>query len=447
MTTFHADLAARSVPRYTSYPTAAEFHEAVGPADFAAALDTLMPDDRVSLYVHVPYCQEICWYCGCNTGAIGRASRLDLYVDALIAEIVLIAARMRGQIGHVHFGGGSPNALSPRQFERLVVAIRSHFAIERGAEWAAELDPRHLDAEFCRALTRSGITRVSIGAQTFDLGVQARINRLQPFRLVAEQVAALRTAGINHINLDLMYGLPGQTLDSIMRTIALARDLAPDRVAMFGYAHLPRALSRQRMIDEAVLPGAKARFWQSMLARDLWLEAGYRAVGFDHYARPDDPLSIAAANGTLRRNFQGFTDDDGVAIIGLGASSISAFPGLLAQSEKHVGRYRMLVTNGQLATARGVVRSADDQQRGELIERLLCDGKVDLPALGWTRSAAHRIMREAMPQLAELANRGLIHCNPLGLSITPEGAPYARLAAAAFDAFRTMPPARFSTAV
>lgn len=363
MAVFHADLAARSVPRYTSYPTAAEFTETVGAAEHRAALDALRPSDRISLYLHIPYCHEICWYCGCNTGPVGRTSRLDVYVDALVAEIDMIADRAKGSVSHVHFGGGSPNALSPAQFERVATAVRNGFRILPDAEWAAELDPRHLDADFCRMLAANDVSRVSLGAQTFDLGIQAKINRLQPFRMVARCVEDLRRAGIAHINLDLMYGLPGQTLDTIARTIRLARDLAPDRVAMFGYAHLPRMLPRQRMIEDSQLPDAEARFWQSILARDLWLEEGLRPIGFDHYARPDDKLALAAASGTLRRNFQGFTDDDADAVIELGASSISVFPGLITQTEKHVGRYRMKVQNACLGTvgesdARPTINSA-----------------------------------------------------------------------------------------
>lgn len=447
MTVFHADLAARSVPRYTSYPTAAEFGTSVGPADFADALATLRTDDAVSLYVHVPYCHEICWYCGCNTGAVGRASRLGQYVDALVAEMALIGRRTRAHVTRVHFGGGSPNALPPHLFSHVAAAIRGNFNVDLDAEWAAELDPRHLDPGFCRVLARIGVSRASIGAQTFDLRVQAKINRLQPFRMVAQSVAALREAGVRHLNLDLMYGLPGQTLDSIARTITLARALAPDRVAMFGYAHLPHMLSRQRMIADAELPDAEARFWQSMLARDLWCEAGYQPIGFDHYALPDDSLALAANSGGLRRNFQGFADDDAVAVIGLGASSISSFPDLLVQSEKHVGRYRMKVSNGQLATVRGIARSEDDRRRGRAIEHLLCEGWVDLVALGWSRPAANRAMIDAVPVLQPLADRGLLRCHPTGLAMTPDGAPYARLAAAAFDRFRAAPAGRFSAAV
>jgi oxygen-independent coproporphyrinogen-3 oxidase len=447
MAVFHADLAARSVPRYTSYPTAAEFTEAVGPDDHQAALDAMEPGDRTSLYVHVPYCHEICWYCGCNTGPVGRTSRLDAYVEALIAEIALIAKSARGTVSRVHFGGGSPNALSPEQFERIADALRNGFRQTPDVEWAAELDPRHLDADFCRMLAANGVSRVSLGAQTFDLGVQARINRLQPFRMVARCVEFLRRAGVEQVNLDLMYGLPGQSLDTIVRTVAQARDLAPDRVAMFGYAHLPRLLARQRMIDESQLPDAEARFWQSALARDLWEEAGLQPIGFDHYARPDDKLALAAASGRLRRNFQGFTDDDAVAVIGLGTSSISMFPGVIVQTEKHVGRYRMKVQNGRLGTTKGVRRSLDDQRRGTVIERLLCDGRVDLVGLGWSPAAAAQAMADAAPKLASMEERGLIRCHGTGLAILPAGEPYARLAAVAFDTFRTIPGDRFSKAI
>ena len=447
MTVFHRDLAARSVPRYTSYPTAAEFTDAVGVRDHAEALAGLGRDDRLSLYVHVPYCQEICWYCGCNTGPVGRTSRLDAYVEALIAEIALVAERSAGTVNRVHFGGGSPNALSPAQFDRVAEALRAHFDGAHEAEWAVELDPRHLDTEFCETLARNRVSRASLGAQTFDLGIQARINRIQPFRMVARGVDGLRRAGIDKVNLDLMYGLPGQTLDTVARTVAMARTLAPDRVAMFGYAHLPRILPRQRMIDERDLPDVQARFWQSALARDLWLEAGYRAIGFDHFARPDDTLAVAAATGALRRNFQGFTDDDATAVIGLGASSISLFPGLIVQSEKHVGRYRMKALNRQLATAKGVIRSAEDRRRATLIERLLCDGRIDLTGLGWPSVAAARAMADAAPHLAALEDRGLIRKSDLGLEILPAGEPYARLAPAAFDTFRSTPGDRFSRAV
>lgn len=229
-----AALAARAVPRYTSYPTAAEFGLAVGAGDQAAALDAIAPGAPVSLYLHIPYCEQICWYCGCNTGAVGRPQRLDVYRAAIEAEIATVSARMRGRVTAVHFGGGSPNALSPEAFAEICCALRQRFDIAPDADWAAEIDPRFFGRAHAYAFARAGIGRISVGAQTFAPQVQAAIGRLQPFAKVAAAIAEARGAGIERINLDLMYGLPGQTLDDIAATVAAARRLAPDRVAMFG---------------------------------------------------------------------------------------------------------------------------------------------------------------------------------------------------------------------
>lgn len=444
---FHADLAERAVPRYTSYPTAAEFHAGVGAREQAEALATVAPGTPVSLYLHIPFCHEICWYCGCNTGAIGRVDRIAAYRDALLREIETVGAQMRGRVVSVHFGGGSPNALPPGDLLAVAGALRNGFDLDPEAEWAAELDPRTLSADYAQALAAAGIRRASLGAQTFAPHVQKRINRIQPFRDVARAAHDLRAAGIARINLDLMYGLPGQSLDDIAATIALAQRIAPDRVAMFGYAHMPRMLPRQRMIDDAALPDAAARFWQSALAHDLLVEAGYQAIGFDHFARPEDGIAVAAREGRLRRNFQGFTDDPAAVVIGLGASAISQFDGLLVQNEKHVGRYRMLAGNGLLAGVRGVARTPEDRLRTEIIERLLCDGTVDAAAIAERHGRPASALAAALPPLEALAARGLIALDGLRVTVLAEGRPYARLAACAFDAYRAAPPQRFSRAV
>ncbi|MFZ5749404.1 MAG: oxygen-independent coproporphyrinogen III oxidase [Pseudomonadota bacterium] len=447
MHSFLPKLAQRSVPRYTSYPTAAEFGAGTGAREQSAALDAVRPGAPVSLYVHIPYCREICWYCGCNTGAVGRPGRLDAYLDALLAEARSVGVRMRGRITSVHFGGGSPNAVSPDQFRRLAQALRDSFNIAPDAEWAAELDPRGLDADMARALADGGITRASLGAQTFAPHIQVRINRIQPFRDVARAAADLRAAGIARLNLDLMYGLPAQSLNDIAATVSQALTLAPDRIAMFGYAHMPRMLPRQRMIDASLLPDAEARFWQSALAHDLLVDAGFQAIGFDHFARPDDAIAIAAREGRLRRNFQGFTDDACTTLVGLGASSISQFDDLLVQNEKNVGRYRMLALNGVPTGVRGIQRTADDRLRAELIERLLCDGSVDIAAV----AAAHRrpvhAFFNARLALEDLAREGIVALDGWTVRILPEGRPYARLAAVVFDTYRTAPPTGFSRAV
>ncbi|MFN4095605.1 MAG: oxygen-independent coproporphyrinogen III oxidase [Sphingomonas sp.] len=440
-------LAARAVPRYTSYPTAAEFGPAVGAGDQAAALDAITPGAPVSLYLHIPYCEQICWYCGCNTGAVGRPQRLDVYRAAIEAEIATVSARMRGRVTAVHFGGGSPNALSPEAFAEICCTLRQRFDIAPDADWAAEIDPRFFGRAHAYAFARAGIGRISVGAQTFAPLVQAAIGRIQPFAKVASAIAEARSAGIDRINLDLMYGLPGQTLDDIAATVAAARRLAPDRVAMFGYAHLPAMLPRQRQIDASKLPSAEARFWQRALAHDLWVEAGYESIGFDHFARPNDALAIAARAGSLRRNFQGFTDDTATTLVGLGASAISQFDGVIVQNEKHVGRYRMAVLGGALAGVRGVVRDANDAAAGDVIERLLCDGRVDAAV----RAARHGITADQLCHdpalLDELEAQGAIARNGWSIAITPLGAPYARLAAAAFDRYRPVSSGKFSAAI
>ena len=447
MTIFHADLAARNVPRYTSYPTAASFSTAVGASEQREALGGLPHNSRLSLYLHIPFCERICWYCGCNTGAVGRLSRVTRYVDALIREIGEVAGHAAGHVTRVHFGGGSPNALPRADFVRVCEALRRRFRIACDAEWAVELDPRGLDADYARTLAECGITRASMGAQTYSLPIQARINRVQPFREVALRAAELRAAGIKALNLDLMYGLPGQTLDDIATTISRTRLLAPDRVAMFGYAHMPRLLPRQRMIDGAALPGADARFAQSLLARQMLEAQGFVTVGFDHYARPADRLAQAAASGRLRRNFQGFTDDDADALIGLGVSAISQVGNVIVQNEKHVGRYEQAVTAGLLAGTKGVVLQPADRARGWVIERLLCDGAVDLDAASQAFDVRGLMDRKTHDRLAALVLRGIVAITGARLELTAEGLPYARLVASAFDQHSQLDVPQFSRAV
>lgn len=429
-------LTARQAPRYTSYPTALEFTGAVGAPDQAEALAAARGDALASLYVHIPYCREICWYCGCNTGAIGRRERVETYLAALVREIETVAQVYPGRVSRIHFGGGSPNALAPAQFTRLADALRERFRVEPDAEWAAELDPRLLSRDWAAALSDAGVERASLGVQTFNMTIQMQIRRIQPFRQVAAGIADLHRHGVDRINLDFMYGLPGQQLDDIAQTIAKARSLAPDRIAMFGYAHLPAVLPRQRMIDAQALPSAEARFWQSALAHDLLVEDGFEAIGFDHFARPDDSLAIASRAGRLRRNFQGFTDDNADLVIGLGASSISQFPGLLVQNEKHVGSWRIRVLNGRLAGVRGSRRSAEDRLRAELIERTLCQGRADVEAVADRHGVSPWPIRPALDCLAELEAVGVVRRDGWKVEVTTLGRPYVRLAAAAFDAFR-----------
>lgn len=438
--TYHADLLATAVPRYTSYPTAAEFNDEITAADMAEALGSVGAATQVSLYLHIPYCREICWYCGCNTGAANRSERLNAYLDALHAEIDLVATTLdgRGRIGRVAFGGGSPNAIAPAQFGALAAHLKDAFGLKDPVV-SVEVDPRGFDEDWADALQANGVTRASLGVQTFEPRLQAAIGRVQPKELIESGVRLLREAGVTSLNFDLMYGLPGQTDAELSNTIRQAVALAPDRLAVFGYAHVPHLIPRQRRIDGSNLPDTHARFLQAELACRELTQAGYAAIGFDHFALPDDALTTAARSGTLRRNFQGFTEDQADVLIGLGATAISSFPDRLLQNEKNVGQYRALVAGGVLPASRGIHRSADDWRRAGIIERLLASGHVERSLLVGTEDAVERLEPYLALGLASLSERGL--------DLAADALPYARSIACAFDQYRGQAPSRFSSAV
>jgi oxygen-independent coproporphyrinogen-3 oxidase len=428
MPTFHPDLAALPVPRYTSYPTAAQFHAGIGAADQARALAAVPDGAPVSLYLHIPFCRQICWYCGCNTG-VAASDRLRRYERALLHEVATVAGLMKGRVAAVNFGGGSPNALAAPVLARIIAALRQSFDVAPDAEIAMELDPRAIRPGDAAALAAAGVSRVSLGVQTFAPHVQALVGRIQPFEAVAAAVADFRAAGIGAINFDLMYGLPGQSVIDLSETISQAIGLGPDRVAVFGYAHMPSAIARQRMISDLDLPGAAARFAMSTTAHRLFTAAGYEAIGFDHFALPTDSLAKSAASGCLIRNFQGYATAAGTALIGLGATAISQFPGLIVQNEKHLGKWEAGANAGHLTGTRGVTVSDDDTQRGHVIERLLCDGEVQVP----------EPLSDALHRLAPHAARGLVRLHGQHVALTADGWPYARLIASAFDAHLKAP--------
>lgn len=440
MWTYHPDLLQCQVPRYTSYPTAAEFREDVGAAELEAELAGLDPQTAISLYLHIPYCKSICYYCGCNTAAANKVQRLTSYLAALESEIMMIGRKInrKGRVRHIAFGGGSPNAIAPVEFVRLVDRIMTMFTTDNPAI-SVELDPRIFTADWATMLSLCGVTRVSLGVQSFSPTIQRAIGRIQPFAEIEACVNQLRRNNIDTINFDLIYGLPTQTMADLEETIELTLKLRPSRIALFGYAHLPDVIPRQRQIDGSALPDAQTRFEMAALGYGLLVSAGYKAIGFDHFARADDPLAIAAGRGTVHRNFQGFTEDDSSVLIGMGASAISSFPGLMVQNEKNTGRYGMMMSQPRLAATRGVVRSADDQMRGALIERLLCAGNSG-PVPEALRSEA----REALTPYVE---RGLANWQDNAIALAPGAEPYARVVASVFDAYRQTSQATFSNAI
>ncbi len=434
---YHPDLLATPVPRYTSFPTAAEFSPAVGPVEADAALRGVEGD--LSLYVHIPFCQQICWYCGCNTGAANKQQRLHSYLDALHREIAITGARLGSgaRVRRIAFGGGSPNAIAPTDFVRLVDALTLHMPLEEPV-WSIELDPRTLTQEWGQVLGWIGVSHASMGVQTFDPALQAAIGRIQPDEEIVQATRCLREAGISSLNYDLMYGLPGQTVDQLEATLARTIELGADRIALFGYAHVPHMLPRQRRIDASALPGQDARFAMAEYGYRRLVGAGYVPIGFDHFALPGDPMAQAAARGRVRRNFQGFTEDQAETLVGLGASAISCFPNLLVQNEKNAGRYRMLLSQDLLPAALGVTRDREDRRRGAVIEALLCRGEAELePAL----------RAEVGGRLGVFIERGLARIEGNRLTIAPEALPYARTIAALFDPYRQDSLRRFSSAV
>jgi oxygen-independent coproporphyrinogen-3 oxidase len=445
MTLDIGSLAAEAVPRYTSYPTAPHFSARIGSDAYADWLAALPASAALSLYVHVPFCAAMCHYCGCHTKVVRRREPVEAYADRLAAEAALLARTTSARhIVRIHWGGGTPSMLGSARLIGLVERIGDLFDLSRVTEHAIELDPRHVTGGLTAALRRIGINRASLGVQDFSPHVQAAIGRIQPFESVAESVARLRGDGIEPINLDLMYGLPEQSEDDVCRTARLAHSLAPSRLALFGYAHVPWFKSHQRLIDAAALPGAAERLGQAQAARRTLLELGYQAVGLDHFALPHDDLAIAARRGALRRNFQGYTTDRADALIGLGASAICTMPDGFAQNAADIAGYSRAVASGRLATSRGIGLTPDDRLRGAVIERLMCDFAVDLDVIG---QAPDDGWDDALGALGELVAAGIVTIEGRRISMTGQGRPFVRLAAAAFDAYRRRDQARHAAAI
>ncbi|RVT85585.1 oxygen-independent coproporphyrinogen III oxidase [Rhodobacteraceae bacterium CCMM004] len=438
-----------ATPRYTSYPTAPHFQTGFDPETYRGWLGALDPAEPLSLYLHVPFCRQMCWYCGCNMKLVKREGPLKDYVETLLSEIALVRDALPGRlrVAHLHWGGGTPTALAPDDLARVTAALETAFDILPDAERAIESDPRTLTDAMVARLADLGFNRASFGVQEFDPEVQRTINRIQPPEMVAEAVGAFRRHGIDAINFDLIYGLPHQTTEKLLRTIDLAAEMAPDRIALFGYAHVPWVAKNQRMIPEDALPDARARADQAAAAAEAVVAAGYRAIGLDHFALPGDGLARAARAGRLHRNFQGYTDDPAATMIGLGATSIGRAPQGFVQNLAETGAWARAVAAGTLPVAKGRAISLDDALRGAVIERIMCDGRADPDAIGRGFGAAPGWWRAAREQLAPMAADGLVEVGAHGVALTDRGRPLARLAAAAFDAYLDTGAARHSVAL
>ncbi len=418
------------VPRYTSYPTAPHFKPNVSAETYASWLSELSPDTALSLYLHVPFCAELCLYCGCNTTVARSYKTVASYVDLLEHEIERVAQHLprRMSVSHIHWGGGTPTILSASDLKRIMDRIEHGFQIRTDAEIAVEIDPRTLTLDRIEALVASGLNRASLGVQDFDPKVQETIKRVQSFVQTAKVAAWLRHAGVTGLNLDLMYGLPYQTTESVVRSVELALQLDPDRIALFGYAHVPWMKRHQALLPEEALPDAVQRVEQSTAAAATLLRAGYVQIGIDHFAKPTDALVLRQREGRLHRNFQGYTTDEATALIGFGTSAIGSLPQGYVQNAATTVGYRDAIADGRLATSRGVALTEDDRLRRSIIERLMCDFAIDLDTV-----AAESDFTSELAEIDELARDGLVKRDGLLLEIPEESRLLVRNVCAVFD--------------
>jgi oxygen-independent coproporphyrinogen-3 oxidase len=436
-------------PRYTSYPTADRFAATFGADDCremlrrrAAAPGAPAP---LSIYVHIPFCESLCYYCACNKIITRHHERATEYLDALDIEIGLYAEALgRGQVvSQLHFGGGSPTFLSDAELDRVYASLRRAFALAPDAEASIEVDPRTVTPQRLAHLRSLGFNRVSFGVQDFDAAVQQAVHRVQPYEQVLELVCSAREHGFESINADLIYGLPRQTPESFARTVQQIGELRPDRIALYAYAHLPTRFKPQRRIAAAELPSPAARVAMLGDAMAGFMQRGYVYIGMDHFALPDDALAVAKRQGRLHRNFQGYSTQPACDLVALGVSAIGRIGASYSQNVKALPEYYEALRAGRLPVERGIALSADDLLRRDVIMALMCQGRVDFAAV----DAAHGIrMREhfaaEFEQLASLAESGLVQIEPDAIQVTEAGWYLVRAVALVFDRYLRIDPQR-----
>ncbi len=437
------------VPRYTSYPTAPHFHAGISADIYRGWLEALPAGSTLSLYVHIPFCDRLCWFCACHTKHTRSYEPIQRYLAALLREIETIAAIVgpKAGVSALHFGGGSPTLVAPADMVRLCGALRSSFPFLADAEISVEIDPNDMDDARFDALAAIGMTRASLGVQDFEPTVQRAINREQSFETTRWVVDSVRSRGAASVNLDVLYGLPHQTVESVAATMDQILSLSPDRIALFGYAHVPWFKKHQTMIDETALPDAKARFAQSREAAARIVAAGFVPIGLDHFAKPTDGMAAAAAGRNLSRNFQGYTVDGADALIGLGASSIGRLPQGHVQNMPATGQYEQMAGKGGLAVVRGIELSPEDRVRGWVIERLMCDFAFSRAGLlARFGKAAQAVLREA-EILAAGDRDGIFLRHGDIFEVADRAKPFVRSVAAQFDAYLATGTTRHSAAV
>ncbi|MBN8530320.1 MAG: oxygen-independent coproporphyrinogen III oxidase [Alphaproteobacteria bacterium] len=435
-------------PRYTSYPSAHHFSPAMDGNWHAERLAAMTEATHVSAYIHIPFCKELCWFCGCHTKMTKRYEPIARYVRVLVKELEIIRGFTggRGKLNGIHFGGGSPSLLERSDLLAILYALASAFTHDPSGEFAMELDPRTTTAENIKLYAELGCNRVSIGIQDFNDEVQRAINRLQPFAMVASVMDTIRRAGIKGINCDLIYGLPHQTRERFLRTLEMTVALAPSRIALFSYAHMPHLKKHQRLIEASWLPSEREKVELYALAGEFLASAGYVAVGIDHFARPSDTLAAAASSGTLRRNFQGYVTDDTEVLVGVGSSAISQFPGGYIQNSANTPDYSARVERGILPSVRGWRHGGDDQARKHIIDELMCFMKADVEKACRAFALPKDYFADEILEIRELERRhGIIACEDgRNVVVTSPHRMAARIAASVFDRYRHAAAGKYS---
>lgn len=430
-----------NVPRYTSYPPATAFGGTVTPEVYRGWLGQIPAGSRVSVYLHVPFCKRLCWFCAARTQGTRSDAPVKAYVETLLQEIATLRAALPEGVeaGSIHWGGGTPTLLRPEDIARLAQALTAAVPVARGAEISVEVDPNEIDGARMDALARMGMTRALIGVQDFDAEVQAVIGREQSYTVTRDAVEGLRARGITALNTDLLYGLPLQTRARIGASVQMLLSLDPDRVALFGYAHVPSMAKRQSLIPTEDLPAPEARLRLFETAQEILTWDGFAQIGIDHFVRPGDRLALAARQGRLRRGFPGYTDDSAPVLIGIGASAISSLPQGYAQNAAGTASYQRAVAGGGLATARGHRFRGEDRLRARMIEMLLCEFRIDAAAL-LEAGLGSEARIEALLDLVARRFEGPVRRSAEGLQVPPAARPLARMIARHLDGYEARAP-------
>jgi oxygen-independent coproporphyrinogen-3 oxidase len=439
----------KPVPRYTSYPTAPMFKAGLGTSVFKQSLSGLEPAELVSAYLHIPFCDRLCWFCACHTKHTLKYAPVARYVKSLVGEIELLGQNLqfRPHLGQLHLGGGSPSLLERDDLLRIRQALDQVFQISDKTEISVEIDPSDVDESTIGGLAEFGLTRASIGVQDFHEDVQAAINRPQGFEITRDVVHQLRRAGIHSVNIDALYGLPLQSENRLLRTLEQCVTLQPDRMALFGYAHVPWLKKHQNMIKSEDLAGPLERYNHSRSASQALVVAGYEAIGIDHFAKPADSLARAAHSGRLHRNFQGYTTDHHQTLIGCGASAIGRSRVGYVQNTVPTNQYETQISQAVTPKNRGLILTEDDRLRSHLIERLMCDFAVNFDALDAFPPQLVDICRKQARRLVDEDQFGLCSMENETLLVQTEARSFTRIIASRFDAYYEPEHFQYSKAV